>query len=176
MSANALCAADKSNSQKREVTHKETQRTSPCLAQWKRLEHSESSGQGPAAAAKPTSAAQRPWKPRAFSLPSLLSCPPFSGEAGFLCSRCATAGPSWPGATCSCHQETAVSLDQTRGTRQELATFLRVGVQPRSGCATRASRSRGEDQQLGVKGSAWPSAPAQDSGTLAGPPAFNPHG
>ena len=58
MSANALCAADKSNSQKREVTHKETQRTSPCLAQWKRLEHSESSGQGPAAAAKPTSAAQ----------------------------------------------------------------------------------------------------------------------
>lgn len=94
LSADTHYAADKSDSQKREVTHKETQRTSPCLAQWKRLEQSESSGQGPAAAAKPASAARRPWKPRAFSLPSLLSCPPSSQGGRFLAADVPLQAPS----------------------------------------------------------------------------------
>lgn len=167
LSADTHYAADKSDSQKREVTHKETQRTSPWLAQWKRPEQSESAGQGPAAAAKPTSAARRPWKPRAFSLPSLLSCPPSSRGGRFSLQQMCHCRPLLARSNLFLHQETPVSLDQTRGTRQEPATFLRVGVQPGAAMLREPAYCWGRNQPLGVRGSAGPSAPSQDSERLS---------
>ena len=132
LSADTHYAADKSDSQKREVTHKRLRGPAPGLL----------SGRG-RSRVRAQARVQRllespPLQPGGPGSRELSPCSLFSlvllplGEAGFLCSRCATAGPSWPEAACCCHQETPVSLNQTRGTRQEPETFLRVRVQPRA--------------------------------------------
>lgn len=172
MSADAHCAANKSD-QKREVTYKETQRTSPCLAQWKRLEQSESSGQGPAAAAKPTPSPEALGSRELLALSSLLSS--FWG-GGFSSAADVPLQPSLARSNLFFAIKKLQFLwikQEEEGKRRQPS--LRVGGAAKSGRGQKSQPVAGEAPAAGRQGPVWPSAPLRTQ-RLAGPPAFKPHG